>query len=134
MRIEKFPWCDLTQNGVLKNINNISNVAGTELTLGIYYGLKNGWKVAHKKFHEEGKKGQSKENFINNTKKGSKQFRCILNMKNTVSAQKGLKKMSQVKTYALWTGSVGTPDARIKGMLGAWNNKSLPGKIRTQHF
>ena len=42
--------------------------------------------------------------------------------------------MSQVKTYALLTGSVNTPDARIRGMLGAWNNNSLPGKIRTFLF
>ena len=70
MRIEKFPWCDLTQNGVLKNINNISNLAGTELTLGIYYGLKNGWKVAQKKFNEEGKKGKAKKTLLTTPKRG----------------------------------------------------------------
>ena len=54
--------------------------------------------------------------------------------KKTLLAQQNIKKLPQVKTFALLTGSVDTPDARIRGMLGAWNNNFLPGKISTFLF
>ena len=50
-----------------------------------YNGLKNGWKIARKKYNKEGTKGQSILNFIKKNKKGSKQFRNILNAKKHTS-------------------------------------------------
>ena len=124
-------WNDLTLNGELKNIHKIGNILERDIPPVTYNGLKNGWKIARKKYNKEGTKGQSILNFIKKNKKGSKQFRNILNAKNTLLSQQNIKKLSQVKTYALLTGSVNTPEARIRAMLGAWNNNSLPGKIRT---
>ena len=62
---------DLTQNGELKNINKIGNILDGGLALETYNGLKNGWKIARKKFNKEGTLGQSIENFIKKkTEKG----------------------------------------------------------------
>ena len=132
--IAKITWQDLTLTGELKNINEIGNILERDIAPGTYNGLKNGWKIARKKYNKEGTKGQSIVNFIKKNKKGSKQFRNILNSKNSLLSQQNIRKLAQVKTYALLTGSVNTPDARIRDMLGAWNNNSLPGKIRTFLF
>ena len=61
----------LNTNGELKNINEIGNILDRDLALGTYNGLKNGWKIAHKKYNREGTLGQSIENFIKKkTEKG----------------------------------------------------------------
>ena len=87
-----------------------------------------------KKFHVQDAKGSSLEHFIQNKIKGSRKFREILNKKRKNTAEKEIAKMTQVKTYANLTGTVNTPLIRVKCMLGAWNNFSLPGKIRTFLF
>ena len=42
--------------------------------------------------------------------------------------------MTQVKSYAKLTGIENIPLIRVKCMLGAWEKKILPGKIRTFLF
>ena len=43
---------------------------------------------------------------------------------------KNLAKLSQVKTFSRLTGSDNIDTSRLKGMMGAWCNNFLPGKIR----
>ena len=90
--------------------------------------------MREKKFHVQDAKGSSLEHFIQNKIKGSRKFREILNKKRKNTAEKEIAKMTQVKTYANLTGTVNTLLIRVKCMLGAWNNFSLPGKIRTFLF
>ena len=66
-KIAKITWHDLTQNGELKNMNEIGNILDGGLALETYNGLKNGWKIARKKFNKEGTLGQSIELFIKKT-------------------------------------------------------------------
>ena len=106
--IAKITWQDLTLNGELKSINEIGNILERDIAPGTYNGLKNGRKIARKKYNKEGTKGQSIVNFIQKNKKGSKQFRNILNSKNSLLSQQNIRKLAQVKTYALLTGSVNT--------------------------
>ena len=48
--------------------------------------------------------------------------------------RKKITKLTQVKLYANLTGIENIPITRVRGMLGAWNNFFLPGKISTFLF
>ena len=67
--LAKITWQDLTLNGELKNINEIGNILERDIAPVTYNGLKNGWKIARKKYNKEGTKGQSTvavtENVVN---------------------------------------------------------------------
>ena len=65
-------------------------------------------------FSKPGPATKWREKTVQKNKKGSKQFRNILNSKNSHLSQQNIRKLAQVKTYALLTGSVNTPDHRCE--------------------
>ena len=132
--LKKITWHMITENGEFNNLNTLSANLGFAVTPVIHNNLKNGWKIANKKFQEQDHKGTSLEKFIQIKIKGSKRFRAVLSKKRNMESEKTVTKLTQVKTYASLTG-IGTISVeRTRGMLGAWNNFFLPGKIRTFLF
>ena len=132
--IRKVTWQFITENGELQNRNTISAKLESAVTPGMFNNLKIGWKIAKKKFHTQDAKGSSLENFIQNKIRGSKKFREVLNKKRKKIAEKEITKLTQVKLYANLTGIENIPITRVRGMLGAWNNFFLLGKIFTFLF
>ena len=61
-------------------------------------------------------------------------IREVLNKKRKKIAEKEITKLTQVKLYANLTGIEKIPITRVRGMLGAWNNFFLLGKIFTFLF
>ena len=90
------------------------------LTQEQFQNLKTGWNRAKKrKFHVNGKKGSTLNEFIMSERKGSKRFREIFTKNSRMDHEKNLKNLQQVKTFSSLTGSVNIEIRLLKSMMGA---------------
>ena len=128
-KFEKLTWDILFTNNEIKSKGEVELHTGCNLTIAQYNGLKSGYKIARKKYHKEGEKTVTMENFVLNSSKGSKRFRHIL----TKNTEKGkgwkIQNLTQVKTYKKLTGVENVTDIRATNLLSSWNNTMLNNKI-----
>ena len=133
-KFEKITWEVLTTHNAMKSRGEIETFIGCNITNVQYNGLKSGYKIARKKYHKEGEKAFTLEDFVLNPSKGSKRFRNIL----TKNTEKGkgwkIQNLTQVKTYKKLTGVENLTDLRAAHLLSSWNNTKLHNKIRTFLF
>ena len=118
-KFEKITWEVLTTNNVIKSRGEIETIIGYTITNVQYNGLKSGYKIARKKYHKEGEKTVTLENFVLNPSKGSKRFRNILTKNTDKGKGWKIQNLTQVKTYKKLTGVENLTDLRATHLLSS---------------
>jgi hypothetical protein len=130
-RLLKITWLDLTVMGELKGKIEVEDITGCRLTNEKYGNLVNAYNIAKRKYGKEGEKTTPLAEFINRFKKGSKNFRKIINL---ASSRVKLLNSRQVNTFCRLI-DCGVPDTeRVYHLFTTWNNAFYPCYLRVFLF
>jgi len=131
-RIRNLKYSELMVNGALVGFDEFEFISGFRVNRQKYSALKNALERAKRKYGESDAEIQSVASFFGKIKKGSKNFRKVLDTE--ITSKENIDKLRSIKKFCEITESNFGGMPRIKSTVRQWNIYSFPNRFKVFIF